>query len=253
MAADLRFVVHAAEADAHELAAHGARDRLAERGLADAGRTDEAQDRRLALRRELAHGEILDDAALDLVETVMILVEDAARLGDVDRLSPPAAPTAARSASRDRCAPCRIRPPLPACARSRRSSLRACSSTSFGILALVIASLELGDLGAPCRRRPRRAASESRPSARAAELRAGVRRARPWSAGRSPATAAAPRCDARAAATPCRCARRYRPSPGSPASPRASMSMIGRREIGECARRIDALDGGEQFLRRLRQ
>src|SRR5436305_7666041 len=38
-----------------ELAVHGAGDRLAERGLAHAGRTDEAQDRRLAVRRELAH------------------------------------------------------------------------------------------------------------------------------------------------------------------------------------------------------
>ena len=86
MAADFRLVVHAAEADAHELAAHGARDRLAERGLADAGRTDEAQDRRLALRRELAHREIFDDPPLDLVEIVMVLVEDAPRLDDVDRL-----------------------------------------------------------------------------------------------------------------------------------------------------------------------
>ena len=86
MAADFRLVVHAAEADADEFAVHGARDRLAERGLADAGRTDEAQDRRLALRRQLAHGEIFDDAPLDLVEVVVVVVEDAAGLGDVDRL-----------------------------------------------------------------------------------------------------------------------------------------------------------------------
>src|SRR6202000_3342098 len=64
MAADLRLVVHAAEAHAHELAAHRPRDRLAERGLADAGRPDEAQDRLLALRRELAGGEIFDDPPL---------------------------------------------------------------------------------------------------------------------------------------------------------------------------------------------
>ena len=86
MAADFRLVVHAAEADADEFAVHGARDRLAERGLADAGRSDEAQDRRLALRRELAHGEIFDDPPLDLVEVVVVLVEDAPRFGDVDRL-----------------------------------------------------------------------------------------------------------------------------------------------------------------------
>ena len=45
VAADLGLVAHAAERDAHELAAERARDRLAERGLADAGRADEAEDR----------------------------------------------------------------------------------------------------------------------------------------------------------------------------------------------------------------
>ena len=86
MAADFGFVVHAAEANAHEFAVHGARDRLAERSFADAGRTDEAQDRRLAVRREFPHGEIFDDPPLDLVEIVVVLVEDAPRFGDVDRL-----------------------------------------------------------------------------------------------------------------------------------------------------------------------
>ena len=86
VAADLGLVMDAAEADADELPAHGAGDRLAERGLADAGRADEAEDRRLAFGRELAHGEIFDDAALDLVEAVVVLVEDAARLLEVDRL-----------------------------------------------------------------------------------------------------------------------------------------------------------------------
>ena len=47
MAAQLGFVVHAAQTHALELAPDGARDRLPERGLADAGRADEAQDRRL--------------------------------------------------------------------------------------------------------------------------------------------------------------------------------------------------------------
>ncbi len=42
MASDLGLVMHAAEAEPHEFAAHGAGDRLAERGLADAGRADEA-------------------------------------------------------------------------------------------------------------------------------------------------------------------------------------------------------------------
>ena len=84
MAADLRLVVGAAQADAGELAAGGARDALAERGLADAGRADEAQDRALALWIELADGEELEDAPLDLRQAEMVGIEDAPRLGDVD-------------------------------------------------------------------------------------------------------------------------------------------------------------------------
>jgi hypothetical protein len=45
VAADLGLVAHAAQRHAHELAAGRLGDRLAERGLADAGRADEAQDR----------------------------------------------------------------------------------------------------------------------------------------------------------------------------------------------------------------
>ena len=86
MAADLGLVVRAAEAHALELDPERARDALAERGLADARRPDEAQDRAAALRVELAHGEILDDALLDLLETVVIGVEDAAGALDVDVL-----------------------------------------------------------------------------------------------------------------------------------------------------------------------
>ena len=86
MPADLGFVAHAAERDADELALHGARDRLAERGLADAGRADEAQDRPFHVAFELPHREVFDDALFDLVEIVVILVEDAARLDRVDAI-----------------------------------------------------------------------------------------------------------------------------------------------------------------------
>ena len=86
MAPDLGLVMHAAEAEPHEFAARGARNRLAERGLADARRADEAEDRALALGVQLAHGEIFEDALLDLGQAVMVLIEDAARLGDVDAI-----------------------------------------------------------------------------------------------------------------------------------------------------------------------
>jgi len=77
--ADLGLVTHAAERHPDELATRRLGDGLAERGLADAGGTDEAQDRAGELVRPLLHGEVLDDPLLDLVEAEMVLVEQ--RLG----------------------------------------------------------------------------------------------------------------------------------------------------------------------------
>ena len=84
VSAYFRLIVHASQACAHELAAGCLGDTLPKRGLAYAGRADEAQDRALARRIELAHREILEDAPLDLVEPVVVFIEDASRLGDVD-------------------------------------------------------------------------------------------------------------------------------------------------------------------------
>ena len=77
--ADLGLVAHAAERHAHEVAAGRLRDRLAERGLAHAGRTDQAQDRPGQLVGALLHGEILDDPLLDLLQAEVIVVEDLLR------------------------------------------------------------------------------------------------------------------------------------------------------------------------------
>jgi hypothetical protein len=84
VAADRGLVVHATERHAHELAAERAGDAATERRLADAGRADEAEDRALLVALELADREVLDDALLDLLEAVVVLVEDLAHLGDVD-------------------------------------------------------------------------------------------------------------------------------------------------------------------------
>src|SRR3977135_34262 len=78
--------MYAAEARPLELESQGARDALAERGLAHTRGADEAQNRAATLRVELAHGEILEDATLHLFEAVMILLENAARAFDVDVL-----------------------------------------------------------------------------------------------------------------------------------------------------------------------
>jgi hypothetical protein len=82
MAADLGLVADAAEGEADELAAGGARDRLRQRRLADTRRSDEAEDRPLRLLHELAHRQELEDALLDLLQAEMVLVED--RIGQLD-------------------------------------------------------------------------------------------------------------------------------------------------------------------------
>ncbi len=82
--ADFRLVVKTAQACANELAAHGVRDALAERGLADAGRADEAEDRAVAVRIKLSDREKFENALLDLLEAVMLVVQDFSRGGDVD-------------------------------------------------------------------------------------------------------------------------------------------------------------------------
>ena len=85
--ADLRLVAHAAERQPHELAARGARDRLGERGLADAGRAGQGQDRPPRLAHEGAHGQELEDAVLDLVQPVVVFVEDRLRALQVAALA----------------------------------------------------------------------------------------------------------------------------------------------------------------------
>ena len=81
--ADLGLVANAAQRLADELAARRARDRAAERGLADARRPDEAQDRPLELVGARLDREIFDDPVLDLLQPVMVLVEHPLGLGDV--------------------------------------------------------------------------------------------------------------------------------------------------------------------------
>ena len=86
MSPDLGFVVYAAEAQAGEFAPGRLGDALPERRLADAGRADEAQDGAASIRIELAHGQIFEDAALDLGQAVVVFIQNAARFRDVDRI-----------------------------------------------------------------------------------------------------------------------------------------------------------------------
>ncbi len=84
MAAQLRLVAHAAQREALELAPERARNRAAQRGLADARRADEAEDRTLRVAAQLHDGEEFEDALLDFFEAVVVFVEDAPRLVEVE-------------------------------------------------------------------------------------------------------------------------------------------------------------------------
>ena len=85
VAADFGFVVGAAEADPDKFAAGCIGDALSERGLADTGRPDKAQDRAAPARVELLDRQVFEDPPFDLAEPVMVFVEDPPCLGDIDR------------------------------------------------------------------------------------------------------------------------------------------------------------------------
>ena len=76
MSANLRFIAHAAQRNANELASHGVSDGSSQRRLPDARRTDKAKNRRLAVRLQFENGKILQNAFLDLLEIVMIPIEN---------------------------------------------------------------------------------------------------------------------------------------------------------------------------------
>ena len=93
MPADLGLVAHAAQRHAHELATGRAGDRLADRGLAGSGRADQGEDGAAsailldaALGAQLAHGDVLDDAVLDVLEAGVVGVEHLAGVHGIEPL-----------------------------------------------------------------------------------------------------------------------------------------------------------------------
>src|SRR6185369_8874230 len=83
VAADLGLIPYAAQGLADELTPRGAGNRTAKRRLSGARRPDEAKDRTLQPVGARLDREIFDDPLLDLLKTIMVLVEDALRLGNV--------------------------------------------------------------------------------------------------------------------------------------------------------------------------
>ena len=76
MTADLGLIAHAAERDADELAAERLCNRPGQRRLADAGRSDETEDRALRILNQAAHRKKFEDALLDFFETVVVGFEN---------------------------------------------------------------------------------------------------------------------------------------------------------------------------------
>ncbi|MCY1278548.1 hypothetical protein D9M69_328910 [compost metagenome] len=76
VAADLGLVTHPTQSHAHELAVGGTSDGLGQRGLADAGRSNQAKHRALDLFNALLHGEVFKDTFLDLFQAVVVGIED---------------------------------------------------------------------------------------------------------------------------------------------------------------------------------
>ena len=81
---DLGLVAYPSQRHPHELAAQGASDGLAQRGLAHSGRAHQAEDRPLLVGFQLAHRQIFQDALLDLLQVVVVGVQDVASRGDVE-------------------------------------------------------------------------------------------------------------------------------------------------------------------------
>ncbi len=84
MPADFGLVVHTAHAHAIKLTSQGARDGLAQRGLTHAGRPHEAQDGPADFLLQFHHGQMLQNAFLHVGQVVVVFIQDALGLVDVD-------------------------------------------------------------------------------------------------------------------------------------------------------------------------
>ena len=181
VAADLRLVADAAEGDPDELPAHGAGHGLAERGLADPGRprqrqdgaaTAPADDAEPLVGAALAHGQVLDDAVLDVVEAGVVGVEHRPRARRCRR-----SPRSARSRGcRGRC------PARCGSSRSRatgRRSAPACRPPQRGLPDLLgqVGRLDAGAVVVLLGGRPRRSARPAPCGPRRAAGAAGTRAA----------------------------------------------------------------------------
>ncbi len=76
VAANFRFVTHAAQGNADELAPRGMADGHRQRSLADARGPDKTENRALGIFHKLADGQEFQDALLDFLQAVMLVIEN---------------------------------------------------------------------------------------------------------------------------------------------------------------------------------
>ncbi len=83
MAANLGFITHAAERNAHELAPSRMPDGHRQRSFAHSRRPDEAKNRPLRILHELPDRQKLQDSFLDLIEAIVLFIQNLFRGLDV--------------------------------------------------------------------------------------------------------------------------------------------------------------------------
>ena len=86
MATNFGLIAHTTERHSIELAVESFSDRFAQGGLAHTWRSIEAEDAALIIFSKLAHSQELYDPLLDLIQTVVILVQDYLSLGGIEVL-----------------------------------------------------------------------------------------------------------------------------------------------------------------------
>ena len=84
VALDFGFVAHAAHAESIELAAEGVGDGMADGGLAHARRAHQQEDGAADFALEGAFGKELDNSVFHVVQAIVITVQDAAGLGQIE-------------------------------------------------------------------------------------------------------------------------------------------------------------------------
>lgn len=76
MASHFSLVADSTQGQANELAAGGARNRLGQRGLPYARRSNEADNRTLCLWCQLPHRQKLEDPLLYLIQSIVVFIQD---------------------------------------------------------------------------------------------------------------------------------------------------------------------------------